>query len=130
VQYRTPHHPRLNESFGQASSSPYFGYAQYEKRRYCIPFYKHLIFHISLISLMDTYQQLHFFCNLLLKQVLIPLIKSIHPNPRSDYSVLNEFTGFATAALKAWKLTVINAITITSDPATANIGQLNEILYG
>ena len=42
----------------------------------------------------------------------------------SHYSLLKLFTGFATAASIAWKLTVINAITIASTPATMNIHQL------
>ena len=40
------------------------------------------------------------------------------------YSVLKLFTGFAIAALIAWKLTVINAIKITNNPAAANNHQL------
>jgi len=36
------------------------------------------------------------------------------------YSVLKLFTGFANAALIAWKLTVISAISNAIDPATAN----------
>ena len=40
------------------------------------------------------------------------------------YSVLKLFTGFAIAAFIAWKLTVINAINITNNPADANSHQL------
>ena len=39
------------------------------------------------------------------------------------YSDRNELTGFAIAALIAWKLTVINAINKDSNPITANIFQ-------
>jgi hypothetical protein len=46
------------------------------------------------------------------------------------YSVLKLFTGFATAAFIAWKLTVINAINITNTPPDANNHQLNEMRYG
>ena len=46
------------------------------------------------------------------------------------YSVLKLFTGFAIAALIAWKLTVNNAINITNNPADANSHQLNVIRYG
>ena len=47
-----------------------------------------------------------------------------------DYSVRNDFTGLATAALIAWKLTVINAINTTNIPAPANIHQLKVMRYG
>src|SRR6185312_245875 len=46
----------------------------------------------------------------------------------ANYSVLKLFTGLATAALIAWKLTVARAINITSTAAIENIHQLNEIL--
>jgi hypothetical protein len=39
------------------------------------------------------------------------------------------FTGFAIAALIAWKLIVANAIMITNAPARANIHQLILIRY-
>ena len=42
----------------------------------------------------------------------------------SNYSVRNDFTGLATAAFIAWKLTVINAIIIAKIPAIKNIYQL------
>ena len=45
-----------------------------------------------------------------------------------SYSVLNDFTGLATAALIAWKQTVNNAIQTASKPASANIHQLSGIL--
>jgi len=41
--------------------------------------------------------------------------------PRSDYSVLKLFTGFAIAAFIAWKLMVNNAMAIAIIPAIANI---------
>jgi hypothetical protein len=37
------------------------------------------------------------------------------------YSVLNDFTGLAIAALIAWKLTVINVIIKAPPPAAINI---------
>ena len=40
------------------------------------------------------------------------------------YSALKLFTGFANAALNAWKLTVINAIRTAITPASAKIHQL------
>ena len=40
------------------------------------------------------------------------------------YSVRNDLTGFATAAFTAWKLTVINAISITRNAAPAKSHQL------
>ncbi len=40
------------------------------------------------------------------------------------YSLLKLFTGFATAALSAWKLTVSNAIKMAVKPASANTHQL------
>src|SRR5215468_1863720 len=46
-----------------------------------------------------------------------------------NYFVLKLLTGFANAALTAWKLTLINAITIDAIPATINNHQLNSILY-
>jgi len=46
-----------------------------------------------------------------------------------SYSVLKLFTGLATAALMAWKLTVNNAISKAAIPATANTHQLILILY-
>ncbi len=45
------------------------------------------------------------------------------------HSVLKFFVGFATAALIAWKLTVIIAIIIASNPATIKIQGLMFILY-
>ena len=45
------------------------------------------------------------------------------------YSVLKLFTGFATAALKAWKLMVITAINMASNPDMAKIHQLISVLY-
>lgn len=39
----------------------------------------------------------------------------------SIYSLLKLFTGFATAALIAWKTTVINAMSKAVKPATINI---------
>ena len=39
------------------------------------------------------------------------------------YSVLKLFTGLATELFIAWKLTVINAISIASTPAAVNIHQ-------
>lgn len=44
-------------------------------------------------------------------------------NSRLAYSVRNDFTGLAIAALIAWKLTVIIAITIAMTPASINIHQ-------
>ena len=46
-----------------------------------------------------------------------------------DYSVLKLFTGLATAALIAWKLTVINEMMIDKKPASANTHQLILTLY-
>ena len=40
-----------------------------------------------------------------------------------DHSLLKLFTGFASAALIAWKLTVISAITTAAMPAAANTHQ-------
>src|SRR3954468_24197298 len=40
------------------------------------------------------------------------------------HSVRNDFTGFAIAALIAWKLIVANAMMIASSPAARNIHQL------
>jgi hypothetical protein len=40
-----------------------------------------------------------------------------------DYSVRSDFTGFATAAFIAWKLTVNNAINMAIEPAAKNIHQ-------
>ena len=40
------------------------------------------------------------------------------------HSVRNDFTGFAIAAFIAWKLTVINAISIVIIPAAKNIHPL------
>ena len=45
------------------------------------------------------------------------------------HSVLKLFTGFAIAALIAWKLTVINAMPIAVAPAIRNIHTLILILY-
>jgi hypothetical protein len=45
------------------------------------------------------------------------------------YSLLKLFTGFATAAFIAWKLTVDNAIKMATMPAIKNIHQLMVILY-
>ena len=45
-----------------------------------------------------------------------------------DYSVLKLFTGFAIAALIAWKLTVSNAINNARSPATRKTVQLILIL--
>ena len=42
----------------------------------------------------------------------------------SPYSVLRLFTGFAIAALKAWKLIVPNAMMIASNPAPRKTHQL------
>ena len=47
-----------------------------------------------------------------------PISHSIH-----SHSVRNDFTGFATAAFIAWKLTVINVIAMRPDPVTINIHQ-------
>lgn len=44
------------------------------------------------------------------------------------YSVLNDFTGFATAALMAWRPTVNNAIIIAPRAVLKNIHQLMPIL--
>jgi len=41
----------------------------------------------------------------------------------NDYSDLRLFTGFASAALMAWKLTVVMAMVIDNIPATANTHQ-------
>jgi hypothetical protein len=46
----------------------------------------------------------------------------------TTYSVRSDFTGFATAAFIAWKLTVINAINTVNTPAVLNIHQLIFIL--
>src|SRR5690349_20827140 len=43
------------------------------------------------------------------------------------YSVLKLFTGFVIAALIAWKLTVANAITTASTPASTNVHTLTSI---
>jgi hypothetical protein len=45
-----------------------------------------------------------------------------------SHSVRRFFTGFASAALIACELTVINAIANESNPATKNIHQLSSIL--
>ena len=45
------------------------------------------------------------------------------------YSVRKDFTGFATAAFIAWKLTVNNAISNARIPATKNIHQLIDTRY-
>src|SRR5687768_51735 len=45
------------------------------------------------------------------------------------HSVLKLFTGFATAALIAWKLIVIKAMTIAASPANRNIHHEISILY-
>src|SRR4030095_5622544 len=45
------------------------------------------------------------------------------------YSVRKDFTGFATAALIAWKLIVPKAIMTASNPAATNIHQLMLIRY-
>lgn len=47
---------------------------------------------------------------------------------RFYYSVLKLFTGFATAAFIAWKLTVSNAISKADKPVTMNIHQLIFVL--
>src|SRR4030095_6561640 len=47
----------------------------------------------------------------------------------SNYSVRNDFTGFASAAFIAWKLTVANAIIIAINPAIANNHQLILMRY-
>ena len=44
------------------------------------------------------------------------------------YSVLKLFTGFATAAFIAWKLTVINAIPNVINMPKPKIHQLNDVL--
>lgn len=49
-------------------------------------------------------------------------------NPALDYSLLKLFTGLASPAFIARKLTVINAINKAATPATANIHQLIFIL--
>jgi hypothetical protein len=43
------------------------------------------------------------------------------------HSVLNDFTGFASAALTAWKLTVNKAIRIVANPAPRNTHALTLI---
>jgi hypothetical protein len=45
------------------------------------------------------------------------------------YSVLNDFTGLAKAALMLWKLAVSSAMAITTMPARANIHQAISIRY-
>jgi len=45
-------------------------------------------------------------------------------NQLINYSVLNDFAGFAMAALMDWKLVVQTAISKASKPAMANIHQL------
>ena len=45
----------------------------------------------------------------------------------ADHSLRNDSTGFAVAALTAWKLTVSKAITIDANPAMAKIHQLRLI---
>ncbi len=45
------------------------------------------------------------------------------------YSVLNDFTGFATAAFIAWKLTVSKVIAMAPVPAPAKIHQESPALY-
>ena len=45
------------------------------------------------------------------------------------HSVLNDFTGFATAAFMAWKLTVISVITSAPIPETINIQNGIPVLY-
>ena len=47
----------------------------------------------------------------------------------ADHSVLKLFTGFAIAALIAWKLIVINAISAAINPAIANTHHGMLILY-
>ncbi len=42
---------------------------------------------------------------------------------RDNYSLLRLFTGFASAAFIAWKLTVNSAMPRDSAPATVNIHQ-------
>ena len=41
-----------------------------------------------------------------------------------NYSVRNDLTGLAIAAFIAWKLTVNNAITIASNPASKKINKI------
>ena len=48
----------------------------------------------------------------------------------SPYSVLKLFTGFETAALIAWKLTVAKAINIDASPPVIKIHPLISILKG
>lgn len=45
------------------------------------------------------------------------------------YSVRNDFTGLAIAALTDWKLMVINAIMMADIPAAKKIHQLISIRY-
>ncbi len=45
------------------------------------------------------------------------------PTAEVNYSLLNDFTGFISAALILWKLTVSKAIVIASAPAATNIHQ-------
>jgi hypothetical protein len=47
------------------------------------------------------------------------------PAPFTPYSERKLLTGFTTAALIAWKLTVNNAIANASRPARANIHQFS-----
>ena len=52
-----------------------------------------------------------------------------HLNVPTIHSYFNDSTGFALAALIAWKLIVANAITKAIPPESANIHQLISILY-
>jgi hypothetical protein len=47
----------------------------------------------------------------------------------NDYSDLRLLTGFISAALMAWKLTVINVMAIAPVPDNANIHQVIGDLY-
>ena len=53
----------------------------------------------------------------------------IYPNHGSYYSVLKLFTGFAIAALIAWKLIVATAIITASKPVAINIHALILVRY-
>src|SRR5687767_7540713 len=47
-----------------------------------------------------------------------------HQTIKQFHSVRNDFTGLATAALMAWKLTVTNAMNSAAAPANTNTHQL------
>ena len=59
-----------------------------------------------------------------LEKRLVQLILDKFKKSSFYYSVLKLFTGFATAAFIAWKLTVIKAIRIAEIPAAKKIHQL------